>query len=58
MAKPPRFTDAHRFPRPYVTAEQSRAAGYLADRFRLIREQQEKDEAERKAKLRTMRKSA
>ena len=57
MVKPVKFTDAHKFPRPYADAKASQEPGYLAKRFQMIREQQEKDEAERKAKLRQMRKA-
>ena len=57
MVKPVKFTDSDKFPRPYVPAEQSKAEGYLAKRFQEIREQQERDEAEKKMKLRQMRKA-
>lgn len=55
--KTPRWTDKHRYPMPYVTAEQSRAEGYLAERFRLIREQQALDEKERREKVRQVKRA-
>ena len=39
--KSPRFTDSHRFSRPYVGAEASSRPGYLAERFATIRAEQE-----------------
>ena len=51
-----RFTDTHRFPNgPYIPAEQSKADGYLAKRFKEIREAQEKNEQEQKLKVSQMR---
>lgn len=50
----PRFTDRDKFQRPYADAKASEQPGYLADKFALILEAQEKDEAERKAKVRGM----
>ena len=38
MKKPP-FTDRHKFTRPYVPSKEM-GEGYLAERFRQIREQQ------------------
>ena len=52
MVKPVRFTDSHKFNRPYVDSKASSEPGYLSSRFKQIREQQEHDEAERKAKVR------
>ena len=50
-----RFTDRQRYPTPYITAEQSKADGYLAKRFKEIREAQEKNEQEQKLKVSQMR---
>ncbi len=50
--KPPKFSDKHRFTLPYVDAKATSEPGYLAARFKMIREQQEKDEAEKKEKVR------
>ena len=50
-----RYTDRERYPTPYITAEQSKAEGYLAKRFKEIREAQEKNEQEQKLKVSQMR---
>ena len=55
MSKP-RFTDSHRYPRPYVPSEQSKEEGYLARRFAEIRAEQEKNSQEAKQKVATMKK--
>lgn len=52
--KQARFTDSDRYPRPYVTAEQSRREGYLTDRFRIVRDDQEKAAAETRSKVAQM----
>ena len=49
--RPVKFTDSHRFARPYVNAEESAKPGYLAERFAQIRAEQE---AERATKLRSL----
>lgn len=54
--KKPRFTDLDRFPRPYADAKATSEPGYLAAKFRAIRESQEKADEERRQKLRTLRK--
>ena len=56
--KTPRFSDKHRFSRPYADAKASSEPNYLRDKFQAIREQQEKDESERKEKVRQVRKTA
>ena len=44
--KDPRFSDDHRFKRPYVDAEATKKEGYLAARFKKIRaEAAEKERA-------------
>ena len=60
----PRYTDLHRYPRPYTYSEASAEPGYLAARFAEIRaeqaaatEQAKRDETERAAKLRPMKRS-
>lgn len=57
MAKAPKFTDAIKFTRPYVRVA-DQGEGYLAERFRQIRAEQERNEAERKAKVRQVRRNA
>ena len=52
----PRYTDLHRYQMPYITAKESEEPGYLAARFKALREQQEKDAAEATAKVRDMKK--
>ena len=56
--KHPRYTDKHRFRKPYADAKASQEPGYLAQRFEAIKEQQAKDEAERKEKVRQVGKKA
>lgn len=58
IPRKPRFTDREKFPRPYADAKASDEPGYLAAKFTAIREAQEKDEAERKVKVRGMRRAA
>ena len=50
----PRYTDSHRYTTPYVTAKETEEPGYLAAKFKAIRESQEKDAAEKKSKVRDM----
>ena len=52
--KIPRYTDSHRFTRPYVGAEASTRPGYLAERFAQIRAEQEAAAASRATKLRSI----
>ena len=52
--KSPRFTDSHRFSRPYIGAEASTRPGYLAERFAQIRAEQEATAASRATKLRSI----
>ena len=49
--KLPRYTDSHRYRRPYIGAEASSKPGYLAERFAQIRAEQE---AQRAGKLRSI----
>lgn len=59
MSKSPRFTDAHRFPHaPYADAKASQEPNYLRDKFAAIRDRQERDAAEAKAKMRPLKKAA
>jgi hypothetical protein len=53
-----KFTDAAKFRYPYADSKASAEPGYLADRFRQIREQQAKDEMERKDKVRPVKRAA
>ena len=55
--KPPRFSDTHRFRYPYADSKASAEPGYLAERFRQIREQQERDEKERQQKVRQVKRA-
>ena len=52
--KPARYTDSHKFSRPYVNAEESAKPGYLAERFAQIRAEQEAAAASRATKLRSI----
>ena len=54
MVKTPKYTDAARFRRPYVSAKDSQEPGYLRDRFEQIRAEQKKDAAEVAEKVRAM----
>ena len=49
-----KFTDTHRFSRPYIGAEASTRPGYLAERFAQIRAEQEATAASRATKLRSI----
>lgn len=54
----PHYSDLHRFPHgPYADAKASSEPGYLAERFRVIREAQARDAAEAKAKVATMKRA-
>lgn len=52
--RPVKFTDSHRFQRPYVTAEASKREGYLAERFAEIRAEQAAEQEARVVKLRSI----
>ena len=52
--KLPRYTDSHRYRRPYIGAEASSKPGYLAERFAQIRAEQEAAAASRATKLRSI----
>ena len=52
--KSPKWTDSHRFSRPYVNAEESAKPGYLTERFATIRAEQEAAAASRATKLRSI----
>lgn len=56
MSKP-KWTDAHRFTTPYVSAEASKEVGYLARRFAEIRERQQKNDEEDARKVAPMKKA-
>lgn len=56
--KQPKWTDKHRFQQPYADAKASQEPNYLRDRFQAIREQQDKDETERKLKVKALGKKA
>ena len=53
-----RYTDASRYPRPYVTAKDSQEPGYLARRFAEIRAEQGRIEAEKQQKVAPMKRAA
>ena len=50
--KEPRYTDAHKFREPYVTAKDSQEPNYLRDKFAKIADAQARNAAEVEAKVR------
>ena len=50
--KPIKYTDAHKFREPYVTAKDSQEPNYLRDKFAKIAEAQTRNAAEVEAKVR------